>query len=81
MADKKYIGNKNIITIYDIYIDNYLKFNSVRTRIEHVNGFLKNFGVLKESFRHNKQQHEMIFKIICFIYNLKVKMNDIIIEE
>ena len=70
MADKKYVGNNQIITEYDISVEDLNRFKSFRVHIEHINAMIKNFKILSETFRGTYEQHQKVFFLICHIINI-----------
>ena len=76
-ADKKYRHDGNgIITSFDIGFQYLREFENVRARIEHVNGFMKNFGALSQSWRHDRFQHRVVFHFIANVFNVSMELKE-----
>ena len=75
IADRGYNGDVKVITPYsDPTNKTHLKMMGIsRARHETINGRLKGWGILGENFRHNIDQHNLIFKFILVIEQIKIE--------
>lgn len=82
LADKGYVGRdiedrittpfKGALTSDQEAFNRAL--STIRITVERVNGLIKSFGILSQSFRHDIELHSMLFGVICDLVNLRLKI-------
>jgi len=77
IADQKYHleDEGRIVTVHDIGFQDQQEFTDRRSHVEHLFATLKVFGILSGTFRHELGKHDMVFRLICKVNNLRVFNN------
>jgi hypothetical protein len=73
-ADQGYLGEPEFIRVRDDWLTKREKKEKGRARCRHetVNGRFKNWGILKQEFRHDDKKHEWVFRTIAAITQLGI---------
>ncbi len=70
IGDKKYHSVEGVVTIYEMGYDEFTKFSDHRIAVEHINGCIKKYAALGETWRHSEDQHAVVFEFVCNVINL-----------
>ena len=82
IADLGYRGEPNTIILpnpMDSKMIQQMK-SEVRARHEHVNKRFKNFGILKQCFRHDLEKHEAVFTACAVLSQISISCGEPLAE-
>ena len=74
IADRGYIGDEKVVTPDNFKNARHKKAMGIaRARHETINGRLKNWGILKQIFRHHRNKHHIVFKCILVLTQIDIE--------